>query len=292
MIELSLLLAALGGGGVDVELTPSAQAAFPGCPVEVEIHLTSAAPIEIAAVDVILEWDPSELQLLLPAVSASGWFFSGFLDDPDGINDDVLDGTALYTALVDPANPIVVWGDVHVATLEFLVLDDAQVSLLPSFGTFGVTQVVGTTPGVFETGALSAPADVTMVPVLALENLRAGIPPNPMAFLPGVTSRPIVGQVWDPVVDHTTFLPTAVIDLIFLTAFGDNLDLGPPFGTLLCDIVAFQPLVYGTFPEVPFHLPVPLNCNLIGKSFCAQVLSWDGIDAGLTNAIDGLVGTF
>ena len=71
--------------------------------------------------------------------------------------------------------------------------------------------------------------------VPAAEIVRLGVPPNPPALLPGVTSGPILGQTWDPVIDHTTFLPASILDVLFVTPTGTNLPL-PPLGTLLCDV--------------------------------------------------------
>ncbi len=96
------------------------------------------------------------------------------------------------------------------------------------------------------------------------EVVRLGSPPNPAAFLPGVTSGPTICSTWDPVIDHTAFLPTAVLDVAIL------------FGA-------------------PLNVPIdfPADCTLVGAAACGQGAS---IDAGgtiqLTNALDIVIGTF
>lgn len=125
----------------------------------------------------------------------------------------------------------------------------------------------------------------------ATESVRLGTPPNPFALLPGVTSGPVLGATWDPVIDHTTFLPGATLDLLGITVNPLNVPL-PPFGTLLCD-----PTVIAAIPTspagVPFAIPVPYDCALAGASLCTQGASLNA--AGnllLTNALDLVLGTF
>ncbi|MBI5850309.1 MAG: VCBS repeat-containing protein [Planctomycetes bacterium] len=61
---------------------------------------------------------------------------------------------------------------------------------------------------------------------------RLGTPPNPNALRPGVTSGPVIGRTWDPVVDHTLFMPAATADFLLLALAPTNSTT--PFGTLLC----------------------------------------------------------
>ncbi|MEM7307038.1 MAG: hypothetical protein AAF682_10235 [Planctomycetota bacterium] len=128
-------------------------------------------------------------------------------------------------------------------------------------------------------------------PLLATETTRAGSPPNPIAFLPGQTTRPILGGVWDPVIDHTSFVPSATTDLMGITANPLNLAI-PPFGTLLCDpslVVAIEVVPAGQ----PFAIPVPSECSFIGASVCTQGASVDPLSSILfTNALDITIGTF
>ena len=125
----------------------------------------------------------------------------------------------------------------------------------------------------------------------ALEAPRLGSPPNPNALLPGQTSGPAIGSTWDPVIDHTTFMPGAAFDFLGITVNPLNLFL-PPFGTLLCDVtltIAIQTAAAG----VPFAVPVPADCNFIGTTVCTQGASLDGLGNILfTNALDITIGTF
>lgn len=120
----------------------------------------------------------------------------------------------------------------------------------------------------------------------ATETTRLGTPANPAALLPGQTSGPVVGETWDPVVDHTTFLPGAIFDVFALGAVPANLPFAN-WGTILCDQLA------GTLANpagVPFAIPIPNNCSLMGLSLCAQILATDGPTLALTNALDITIG--
>jgi hypothetical protein len=127
------------------------------------------------------------------------------------------------------------------------------------------------------------------VTVTADQTVRLGNPPNPPALLPGQTSGPVLGEVWDPVVDHTGFVPGAVLDYLFLSLTPVELGLGPK-GTLLCDL-PFELLVPNLSPGTPFALPVPSDGVLLGIPFCAQAASSPGGAVfKLTNALDCVLG--
>jgi endonuclease/exonuclease/phosphatase family metal-dependent hydrolase len=120
----------------------------------------------------------------------------------------------------------------------------------------------------------------------AAEVVRNGTPPNPAALLPGVTSPPVVGAFWDPVVDHSTFMPGAIADYLgFSTA---PLDIPTEFGTLLCGPALFT---IGVLAGQPFSIKIPLDCSFVGVSLCTQVASWDGPNLLLTNALDITIGS-
>ncbi len=153
---ISLIAALLSiTGQVDLPLSPSAQTAVAGQIITVELYAVAAATESITAVDAIVAWDPARLELLSAAIGDFPVFVNGFLPDPDGINDDITDGEALYTALAPPTTPAVVPPDLLVVTFSFKVLTSACVSLTPSVGTFGKTRVIGTVPGVEITGVIS-----------------------------------------------------------------------------------------------------------------------------------------
>ena len=96
--------------------------------------------------------------------------------------------------------------------------------------------------------------------------------------------------MWDPVIDHTSFLPGATLDILLITALPANLDLASPLGTLLCDVISSPPALLTTTPGTPFAVPVPPNCNLAGLTLSTEGLSQEGLYACLTNALDITIG--
>lgn len=121
------------------------------------------------------------------------------------------------------------------------------------------------------------------------EVVRLGTPPNPAALLPGQSSGPVAGLVWDPVVDHSSFEPLAVLDGLILSLGPTQVSLGPK-GTLLCD-APFLFLIVNGSPGSPFALPVPGDVDLLGVPFCAQAASSSaGGQIRFTNALDCVIG--
>jgi hypothetical protein len=124
----------------------------------------------------------------------------------------------------------------------------------------------------------------------AVETVRLGNPPNPLAFLPGRTSAPIVGAVWDPRIDHTTFFPGATADFVLV-------DLRPPInlpssrGTLLCNVPPPSQRFFGP-PGADFSLAIPNDCSLVGLPVCSQGGSMGSGTFQLANALDLVIGTF
>lgn len=118
------------------------------------------------------------------------------------------------------------------------------------------------------------------------EIMRIGSPPNPVAFLPGVTTPPLVQSTWDPVVDHAGFVPGAVLDIAAVSP----VPIEVPFagGSLLVDLGSA--LTYAAAPGIPFAVPIPGHTGLVGLALYAQAASWDGVTATLTNGIDVVVG--
>jgi hypothetical protein len=118
--------------------------------------------------------------------------------------------------------------------------------------------------------------------------VRLGTPPNPNAYKPG-TQGPILSTVWDPRIDHTTFLPTAVLDFAAFSGTASNIPL--PFGVLLCALPHFGAQLVG--PGVPFAFPIPAQCSLAGVSLCTQggAITANGT-IQITNALDLVIGTF
>jgi len=290
MTPFLFLLPALAAP-VDVSLTPALQDVPPDCFVEVELVLSAASATTVTSLDALISWDPGLLDLINVTPSPDGWLAAGFLNDPDGINSDVSDGDALFRALSGITTPLVVSTPHTVATFEFQVLDDGDVSLLASLGSFGVTAVYGELPGQNVTGVLSGPASATATPVATLVASRVGSPPNPEAFMVGGTT-PFLGSLWDPFVDHTTFEPAAIGDFIVFSPVQINLDL-VLHGTLLVGLPVIDFIPVNFSPGTPFAIPIPDECILVGVTLSAQAgSSSDGVDFQLANALDITFGTF
>ncbi len=132
--------------------------------------------------------------------------------------------------------------------------------------------------------------DIRVVGLTRSEQVvRLGSPANPQVFLSGTTTGPIIGQTWDPVVDHTVFLPGAVLDGLILALGSANNPM--PFGTILCDL-AGPHLALSVTASTPFAVPIPMDCNLVGLSLFAQGLSADPTKIALANALDITLGTY
>lgn len=129
------------------------------------------------------------------------------------------------------------------------------------------------------------------VQVASAEASRTGAVPNPDVFLPGQTSGPVLGQVWDPQVDHTSFLPGAIGDFVFFSTSAVDVDLGP-IGSLLCNVPFLITLLNAT-PAAPFAIPIPDDCSLVGIQLCSQAgSSLNGASFELTNALDITLGAY
>ena len=128
---------------------------------------------------------------------------------------------------------------------------------------------------------------------LSKEVRRVGVPPNPIALKPGVTTGPILGSTWDPIIDHTSFVADSVLDMILVSTAPSNRPLGAP-GTLLCDVSLqlFPPL--STLPGTSFSLAIPDQLHvLLGLDLYTQGASLDSSGAfHLTNALDLTLGLF
>lgn len=118
----------------------------------------------------------------------------------------------------------------------------------------------------------------------AIQNVRVGVPANPNAFLPG-SNGPKVGQVWNPVISHASFMPGAFLDIVALAFAPTNLPIAP-FGTLLIDAFTVPPLQFTKPAGVPHTIAIPNLSFLLGLNAYTQGLSLDGISISLTNAID------
>ena len=123
----------------------------------------------------------------------------------------------------------------------------------------------------------------------AIESVMSGSPGNPNVLLPGLTSAPILCGVWDPAIDHTSFMPTAVVDLLAIGSTSVNIPSA--FGTIICYPPVF--VVQSPAPGIPFSVPIPGACVAVGVTLCAQGAAIDsGGTLALTNALALKIGTF
>ncbi|HED65389.1 MAG TPA: hypothetical protein ENJ09_07525, partial [Planctomycetes bacterium] len=124
----------------------------------------------------------------------------------------------------------------------------------------------------------------------ASATVRLGSPANPNALLAGSSPGPILGSTWDPRIDHSSFFPGATTDLLLISPQGPiNQPLS--IGTLLCSLARPRTLL-STPAGVPFTLPIPLDCTLLGLNACAQGASLGTGMTRLTNALDIVLGAY
>ena len=113
--------------------------------------------------------------------------------------------------------------------------------------------------------------------------------PNPAAMvLPG--GQPILGQLYLPSIDHSTFMPDAVFDALIVRLGPLDVPVGA-LGTLLVNVTT-PGTTFVTAAGQPFLIFLPLDCSLIGATLYGQGLSDNGLQLKLTDAIDFTLGTF
>ena len=139
--------------------------------IQIVVIASSLTDVDFSAIDAVLDYDPNFLLLLSndDTLAAEAWFASAFLPDPDGINTDITDGDAIYTALAAPGPPAVAPpGGAIVTTLRFVALQSTPLTTLsfaPTMGVYGETQVFAYgTPGAVVTGDISGVAKIHIVP--------------------------------------------------------------------------------------------------------------------------------
>lgn len=162
---LMLMLTFLGAvsfveAQVDLALQPVGEACG-ARQIAVDLHaVTTAAPQEICALDVILEWDPAVLELLGLDAQQNypyAWLSSSFPNDAsrDGLNTTWADGDALYTALARLGNPPqpaqATPAGLHVTTFLFRKRQfgvTTEIRVAPAAGAYTRTSVYdGRVPG-------------------------------------------------------------------------------------------------------------------------------------------------
>ncbi len=119
--------------------------------------------------------------------------------------------------------------------------------------------------------------------VTATEVVRQATPPNPLTLLPGVTSRPLLGSTWDPVIGNAP--SNGTFDLLALGFV--PLHQPTPVGIALCDPVAVEVALSGT----PFAVDFPLEYTFLGLPLCTQGASLTSASTmSLSNALDITLG--
>lgn len=177
-----------------------------------------------------------------------------------------------------------------------MFIDLTAIPTVYSTGVFQGNYTVGTIGSEFTISVrgFGNTDSVVVIPNLLspVEDVRLGNPPNPFAFLPGLTSGPAIGFTWDPVVDHTTFVPFSLLDLALISDTASNLPL-PVEGTLLCDLTSpVFTIVLASAPGAPFQIPINANPAFVGVQVCVQGASFDGSSFHLANALDVTVGQY
>jgi hypothetical protein len=171
----ALLLAAQHASAqtINLSFTPPAPIVQVGDAVEVQLLVIASGltDIEFSGLDALLDYDPSYLTLLGVdnGLAAEPWLASSFLTDPDGINSSLSDGNALYTAICSPGSPATAPpAGAIVTTFRFLALQETPattLSLLPSMGSYGVTEVYDYhTAGGTLTGDITTQAVIRIAP--------------------------------------------------------------------------------------------------------------------------------
>ena len=117
---------------------------------------------------------------------------------------------------------------------------------------------------------------------------RPGTPPNPEVLQ--VESEPLIGASFAAAVDHSTFEPDALLDLLLVSALPANVPTAG--GTLLVDLTQLLLVAAGVPEAGSLQLPIPSNCALVGLPLSVQGASWDGVQFAATGALDLVVGSF
>ena len=126
--------------------------------------------------------------------------------------------------------------------------------------------------------------------------IEGGGAPNPNVLRPAATTAPTAGGVWDPWIDHGTFLPGAMIDVLAVALAPLPYGEATPFGTILIDVTTSSPGVYAipfpflATPGTTFAVGIPTTPDLAGVALYAQGISSDGAVVVLTNSLYFMIG--
>ncbi len=118
--------------------------------------------------------------------------------------------------------------------------------------------------------------------VTATEVVRTATPPNPLTLLPGVTTRPLLGATWDPVLVNSP--PSALVDVLAI-GFAP-VHVPTPFGVALCEPAA----MWIAPPGAAFAVPLPTSFVFLGAQLYAQGASLSSGPLLLSNGLDLTLG--
>lgn len=171
LILLPILPAYRAVAAVDLVLTPAAPIVPAGAEIRIALTaISDATPVAIGALDAVILWDHTRLELLGFDSSASpyAWFVSGFLPSADGINNGIgglpfNDGNAKYSALSTPGLPAVVPPVPGLLVVEFrfralIPTSATTVQLAATFGSSRTAVFANSPPNTDITGAIDHPA--------------------------------------------------------------------------------------------------------------------------------------
>ncbi|MEM7307616.1 MAG: hypothetical protein AAF682_13140 [Planctomycetota bacterium] len=122
----------------------------------------------------------------------------------------------------------------------------------------------------------------------AVEMIRLGEPANPNALLAGATSGPVLGATWDPRIDHASFAPDALLDVLGISSQPANVPT--PEGTLLALFGTGSTLLTAA-PGEAFVAPLPDEASLVGLELTAQGAAVTATSFALSNALDLVLGS-
>ncbi len=179
LLAWSLLATLLGSNAmaaVDLALSPSSPVVPTGAEVRIALTATSdSAAVAIGALDAIILWDHTRLELLGFDSSGSpyAWFVNGFLPSADGINNGIgglpfNDGNAKYSALSTPGLPAVVPPAPGLLVVEFrfralAATPATTVQLTATFGSSRTAVFANSPPNTDITGDIDNPATIEII---------------------------------------------------------------------------------------------------------------------------------
>ncbi|MEM7309118.1 MAG: hypothetical protein AAF682_20710 [Planctomycetota bacterium] len=207
---------------------------------------------------------------------------------------DVTDGYEIWGQWIEAAN-----GD-GIGPEDFRLSDAGQDGETYHEAKFSASAIGGATAFVVWQGSDDvAPlvdnenevfGQLCVAPLAGSETVRQGSPPNPNALLPGQTFGPLIGTTWDPIIDHTSFAPNALLDVLTISLTPANVPTG--IGTLLI-VLAGPTVTLTALPGTAFASPTPDDPTYLGLALSAQGISLSaGGGLELTNALDIVIGLY